>query len=57
LIGVAIPTAGAGVAKVIISGRQETRESRGSSGTIDEGLGVRGEVAAGVGVEGWAGVM
>jgi hypothetical protein len=57
VIGVAVPTAGAGAAKGISSSRQEAKESRGSSGMIDEGLGVRREVAAGVGVKGWAGVM
>jgi hypothetical protein len=57
VIGVAVPTAGAGAAKGFVSGRQETRESGGASGTGNEGLGVCGVVAAGVGVEGWAGVM
>jgi hypothetical protein len=54
VIGVAVPTVGAGAAKGVVSGRQETRESGGASGAIDEGLGVRGEVAVGVGVEGRA---
>jgi hypothetical protein len=57
VIGVAVPTAGAGAAKGIVSGRQETREGGGASGAGNEGLGVCGEVAAGVGVEGRAGVM
>jgi hypothetical protein len=42
ILGVAVPTAGAGAAKGIVSGRQETRESEGASGAIDEGLGVCG---------------
>ena len=57
MIGVAVPTAGAGAAKGFVSSRVETRESGGASGVVDEGLGVRGKVAAGVGVEGWAGVV
>ena len=48
VIGVAVPTAGAGAAKGFVSGRQETRESGGASGAVDEGLGVRGESTAGV---------
>jgi hypothetical protein len=56
VIGVSIPTAGAGAAKGFVSGRQETRESRGASGAVDEGLGVCGEPTTGVGVKGWAGV-
>jgi hypothetical protein len=57
LVGVSIPTAGAGAAKGFVSGRQETRESRVASGAVDEGLGVCGEWTTGVGVEGQAGVV
>jgi hypothetical protein len=57
-VGVAVPTAGAGAAKRVISGRQETGEMLRYEGpvarSIDEGLGVCGVVAAGVGVEGRA---
>jgi hypothetical protein len=57
VIGVAIPTVGAGAAKGFVSGRQETRESGGSSGVVDEGLGDCGESTPGVGVKGRAGVV
>jgi hypothetical protein len=58
VIGVAVPaTAGAGAAKGFVSGRQETRESGGASGAVDEGLGVCGESTPGVGVEGPARVV
>ena len=57
VIGVAVPTAGAGGAKGVVSGREETGKSGGASGAGDEGLGVCGEVAAGIGVKGRAGVM
>jgi hypothetical protein len=40
VIGVAVPTAGAGAAKGVVNGSRETRESGGASGAIDEGLGV-----------------
>jgi hypothetical protein len=57
VIDVSVPTAGTGAAKGFVSGRQETRESGGVSGMVDEGLGVRGEPTTGVGVEGQAGVV
>jgi hypothetical protein len=50
VVGVAVPTAGAGVAKGFVGGRQETREGGGASGAVDEGLGVCGEPTTGVGV-------
>jgi hypothetical protein len=37
--------------------RQETRESGGASGAVDEGLGVHGEPTTGVGVEGRASIV
>jgi hypothetical protein len=46
-----------GAAKGVISGREETRETGGVSGMGNEGLGVRGKVAVGVGVERRAGVV
>jgi hypothetical protein len=57
VVGVVVPTAGAGAAKGFISGRQETRESRGASGTVDGGLVVHGEPTTSVGVEGRAGIV
>jgi hypothetical protein len=57
VVGVAVPTAGAGAAKGFVDGRQETRESGGAGGAGDEGLGVRGEPTAGAGVEGRAGIV
>jgi hypothetical protein len=54
VIRVSVPRAGAGAAKGIVSGRQETRESGGASGAVDEGLGVGGEPTPGVSVDGWA---
>jgi hypothetical protein len=46
------------MAKGFVGGRQETKESRGASGTGNKGLSVGGMVAAGVGVEGsWTGVL
>jgi hypothetical protein len=48
VVGVAIPTVGAGAAKGFFGGRQETRECGGASGAVDEGLGFRGEPTAGV---------
>jgi hypothetical protein len=57
VLGVAVPTAGAGAVKGFVGGRQETRESGGAGGVGDESLGVRGELTAGVGVEGRAGIM
>jgi hypothetical protein len=57
VVGVAVPTAGAGAVKGFVSGRQETRESGGASGMVDEGLGVHGEPTTGVGVEGRAGIV
>jgi hypothetical protein len=57
VVGVAVPMAGAGAAKGFVSGRQESREIGGASGTVDEGLGVRGEPTTGVGVEGRAGIV
>jgi hypothetical protein len=48
VVGVAIPTAGAGAAKGFVGGRQETREGGGASGVVDEGSGVRGEPTTGV---------
>jgi hypothetical protein len=57
VIGVSVPTPGAGAAKGFVSGRQQTRESGGASGVVNEGLGVCGEPTTGVGVEGRAGVV
>jgi hypothetical protein len=57
VIGVSVPTAGAGATKGFVSGRQETRESGGASGTVDEGLGVHGEPTTSVGVKGRARVV
>jgi hypothetical protein len=57
VIGVAVPTTGTSAAKGFISSRQETRESGGASGAVDEGLRGGGVVAAGVGVEGRAEVV
>jgi hypothetical protein len=57
VVGVAIPTAGAGAAKGFVSSRQETRESKGASGVVDEVLGVRGKPTTGVGVNGRAGFV
>jgi hypothetical protein len=57
VVGVAEPTAGPGAAKGFVSIRQETRESGGASGMVDEGLGGRGEPTTGVGVEGRAGIV
>jgi hypothetical protein len=48
VVGVAIPTAGAGAAKGFVGGRQETRKGGGASGAVDEGLGVRGGPTTGV---------
>ena len=48
VVGVAVPTAGAGAAKGFVGGRKETRKSRGAGGAGDEGLGVRGEPTASV---------
>jgi hypothetical protein len=53
----AVPVVGAGASKGIGGGREEAKESRGTSGKGNEGLGVGGEVAVGVGVKGWAMVM
>jgi hypothetical protein len=51
VVGVAVPTAEAGAAKGFVGGRQqETRESGGASGSVDEGLGGCGESTTGVGV-------
>jgi hypothetical protein len=50
VVGVAVPTAGAGASEGFVSGRQETSEGGGASGTVDEGLGGCGESTAGVGV-------
>jgi hypothetical protein len=50
VVGVAIPTVGAGAAKGFVGGRQETREGGGASGLVDEGLGECGESTTGVGV-------
>ena len=50
VVGVAVPTAGAGASKGFVGGREETREGGGASGSGDEGLGGSGESATGVGV-------
>ena len=50
VVGVAVPTAGAGAAKGFVGGRQETREGGGASGAVDEGLGGGGESTTSVGV-------
>jgi hypothetical protein len=50
VVGVAGPTAGAGVAEGFVGSRQETGEVGGASGAVDEGLGVRGEPTTSVGV-------
>jgi hypothetical protein len=50
VVGVAVPTAGAGASKGFVGGRQETSKGGGASGAVDEGLGGCGESTAGVGV-------